>query len=291
MPKKKKDTAIVFCLTSNYIFAVGNILFDIKRFCSEWVSEVIVIYDGKLRYKDVQVMKSIFPTKFIEYDFPIKDTSKFNKLTYKCFTKMVYAKFECLKLLNEYHNVICLDYDIVITKDLKELVSFSEGNFKILLRGGNVGGQFHQPIPGYNMIKEGMCACTFALHDTLPNYIDIYNFCYSKVEELAKYLMHPEQGIFDLAIQEFNITTSVIPANWIVDVKSSESISIDNFMLIHSAGSYKFWHGQHNSQWNKNYLKWLKLGGSHARSLRPIKNLKRKIINFVHRLFKNSKKI
>ncbi len=272
----KKNCAIIFCLTSNQIFAVGNMLFDIARYCFDWVDEVRIFYDGKLRSRDVKAMSAIFPVKFIEYNFPIADTSRFNALTFSAFTKMVYAKFEALKLLDEFHNVICLDYDMVIRKDFRELIDFGQGYFKITLRGGDVGGQFHKPVPGYDMGAKGMCACTFSISDRLENYQQIYDFCYRKTEELAEYLMHPEQGIFDLAFQEFKITPEIIPAAYIANPNEPGYEDL-NFALLHAAGSSKFWNGTFNQQWEDNYKEWIAQGGSHAKNRRPLRVFKDKI--------------
>ena len=285
MTIQKKNTAIVFCLTTNFMFAVGNAVFDIKRFCTDWVDEVVIIYDGKLRNKDAEIIKNTFPTRFIEYDFPLKDDSVFNQETMQAFTKMVFAKFECLKLLDEYKNVICLDYDIAIVRNFKEILDFPSDYFKILLRGDTVGRQMHKPIPGYDMNREGMCACTFAVNEKLKDYLKIYEYCYRKASEYAEYIKHPEQAIFDLVFQDFKLTPSIIKDDFFISVNDPLGQKNPLGKIIHTGGSYKFWNGLTNEQWNSNYKKWIKLGGSHARTLRPVRVYKNKIKSFFKKLF------
>ena len=202
---KKKKVAIVFGLTHDFSFAVASVMMDIKRFSPNMASEIVVIHNG-INYKNQKLLNSNLPTRFIEYDFPIKDTSIFNQKTFVYFSKMVFSKYECLRLLEDYQNVIWLDYDIVIKKDISELLSKSETGIKMIQSPENpVRKQLHEPISDYDMDADGMCGSTFVFQDHLENYMSLYKFCYVSLRKYAKYLHFGEQAIFDFMIQEFNL--------------------------------------------------------------------------------------
>lgn len=104
-------------------------MMDINKFSTNLTDEV-VFHDG-ISNKDQRLLNEIFPARFIEYDFPINDTSIFNQGTLNYFSKMVYSKFECFKLLNDYEKVLFLDYNQVIKSDISELLTDCCSGFKI----------------------------------------------------------------------------------------------------------------------------------------------------------------
>lgn len=84
MKAEKKCNAIVFGLTSNHIFAVACVMMDLKRIASSYIDEVVIIHDG-IVLEDQKLLKSILPTRFIFYDFPL--TSE----------RVLYAPFQAQK--------------------------------------------------------------------------------------------------------------------------------------------------------------------------------------------------
>jgi lipopolysaccharide biosynthesis glycosyltransferase len=254
----KKKNAVVFGMTKNHVFAVACVMMDLKKFCNV-IDEVVVIHDG-ISEKDKLLMAKILPTRFIVYNFPI-DTSGFNKGTLRQFSKMVFSKFECLRLLSDYTNVMWLDYDIIVTKDISSLFEPSVTGIKMMPSGYKVRAQLHEPIEDYDMEAEGISGSTFVFSDHLSDYPKLYNFCYEKLEKYAKYLYLPEQGIFDFMIQEFQLKIEPIDGN-IYSPHPKEIGKLENAKIIHAYGQPKFWNGIDNSQWNKNYAYWLKMGGT-----------------------------
>lgn len=255
----KKNTAIVFGFTSNFSFAVACVMMDLKKYFKSGINEVVILHDG-ISASQQRILNNILPCRFIKYAFPIKDSSKFNKKTLNYFSKMVFSKFECFKLLDDYKNVVWLDYDIVITEDISELINFCDSGIKMMLSGSKVLTQFYKSIEGYNMEIEGFSAGTFVLQDNLSEYHKIYNFCYKKTEEYAKLLNFPEQAILDIMIQEFKLKPDIIDKE-IYCVHPNETNKHSGTKIIHSYGQIKFWNGIYNENWNLNYKNWLKMGG------------------------------
>lgn len=259
--KNKKNNAVVFGFTNNFTFAVACVMMDIKKFSPGWVDEIVIISDG-IKESQKKLLNSILPCRFIDYDFPIKGNFKFNKSILNYFSKLVFSKFECFRLLEDYKNVVWLDYDIVITQDISELTDYCESGIKMMLSEHDVLGQLSSPVKDYNMALSGISSGTFVFQDHLPNYIDKYNFCYNSTQKYAEYLKYPEQAIFDFMIQNFNIDIykDLLDKDiWCVHPRELDKLK--NAKIIHTGGQAKFWNELNNSQWNENYKNWLKMGG------------------------------
>lgn len=259
--KNKKNNAIVFGFTRNFTFAVACVLMDIKKFSPGWVDEIVIINDGIIESQK-KLLNDILPCRFINYDFPIKENFKFDRNILNYFSKMVFSKFECLKLLDDYKNVVWLDYDIVITKDISELTDYCESGIKMMLSEHDVSGQLVKPVKDYSMTQKGVSAGTFVFQDHFPNYMEKYNFCYDNTQKYAKYLKLPEQAVFDFMIQNFkiNIYKDLLDKDiWCVHPRELEKINTAK--IIHTSGQAKFWNELSNNQWNENYKNWLKWGG------------------------------
>jgi lipopolysaccharide biosynthesis glycosyltransferase len=256
----KKNNAVVFGLTADHVFAVACVMMDLKRLSPGLVDEVVVIHDGINKHNRM-LLGSILPTRFILYDFPLKSRRVLNTGSVRHFTKMVFSKFECLRLLDDYKNVVWMDYDIVIQDALDELFLPCDTGIKMMPGGLPVRGQLLEPVREYDMDTEGICACLFVLQDTLNNYRDLHRFCYDTLDQYAEILYMPEQAIFDFMIQEFKLKPASIDGR-VYSPHPSDPINAANAKIIHAYGQPKFWNGIHNNQWNKNYHDWIKMGGN-----------------------------
>lgn len=287
--KNKKNTAIVFGLTNNFVFAVASVMMDLKKFKHDWISEIVIIHDG-ISENQQKLLNSLLPCVFVEYNFPIKNNLIFDQGILNYFSKMVYSKYECLRLLDNYKNVIWLDYDIVITKDISELADFCESGFKIMLGGDKVLAQLNKPAEEYNMNIEGISSAIFVLQDHLPKYLEMYEFCYKKTEQYAKFLHYPEQAIFDFMIQEFCLKPDYIDWN-IYCVHPDEVNKYNQAKILHSYGHKKFWNEINNENWNLNYKNWLKMGG-HGYNFKKYL-VKKRVGNFLRKIgvYENVKKL
>jgi lipopolysaccharide biosynthesis glycosyltransferase len=272
---QKKRNAVVFGLTANHIFAVACVMMDLKKFAPGLIDEVVIIHDG-ISVKDQMLLKSISPCRFILYDFPLKSKKVLHAPSVLHFTKMIFTKFECLRLLDSYHNVAWMDYDIVIQSDISELFVPSDSGFKIAQGGVSVREQLTEPVAEYDMNAEGMGAHVFVVQDNLKNYSEMYRFCYVKLEEYAPVLFLPEQAIFDFMIQEFEVKPDLFDAK-VYGPHPTDTANAAQAKIIHCWGQPKFWNGTQNIQWNANYTSWLKLGGSKYKPPTMVDKLWRKL--------------
>jgi lipopolysaccharide biosynthesis glycosyltransferase len=282
MKIEKKNNAVVFGLTADHIFAVACVMMDLRRLCPGLVDEVVIIHDG-IREKDRKILGAILPTRFIQYTFPLKSRRVLDARAVRQFTKMVFTKFECLRLLDDYRNVMWMDYDMVIKEGIAELYSPSAAGIKMMPGGLPVRGQLHESIGEYDMDAEGICACIFVFQDNLKNYKEMHQFCYAKLEKYVYVLYMPEQAIFDFMIQEYRLKPDPIDVK-VYSPHPTDPAHAEHAKIIHAYGQPKFWNGLQNDQWNSNYKTWLEMGGSRYRPPTIIDRLLRKAKRLSHRM-------
>lgn len=255
---KKKDVAIVLGATGNMSFAVASVLMDIKKH-SQDIADDIIIYHNNMSKKDKNLLNSIIPCVFTDYEFPIKDISKFNEAYFNQFTHLAYSRYECFNLLNQYRTVIWLDIDIMLQGDISGLLDYGKNGIGIL-PGGQLKEYTFKPIPEYDMYKSGYSTGTIVFTDKIPNYNNLAKWCYDKTAEYAEYLYLPDQAIFNLLLQKYAMEIDII------DLKkyccNPRERGYKKAIIVHSFCPEKFWNFWNIKQWNQNYKNWLQMGGS-----------------------------
>jgi lipopolysaccharide biosynthesis glycosyltransferase len=258
----KKNLAIVLGSTSNLTFAVANVMIGLKNHSPDFADKIIIYHDN-ISEKDQILISSILPCEYIKYEFPIKDISCFNETYFKQFSELAYSRYECFNLLNEYKYVLWLDVDILIQKNISAIINFGTNGFGILDALNDkvtIKDQLFKSLDGFDMDKKAYSSGTFILQDNLPNYNKMTDWCYKKTLEYADYLYLPDQAILNLLIQEFNIIPAVIDLKRFCCHPSEKNCK--NAIILHSYRPEKFWNFWSVKEWNQNYKKWIKLGGT-----------------------------
>lgn len=272
MENDKNKRAIVTGGTKSDVAAMAVLAMNIKETNSH-LFDVLIIYHDGIKEKDQKMIQSIYNTRFIRYKYP--NVSK-NDVVVTYFSPMLFCKYECFKLLNEYDTVVWTDYDVVIQGKLDEVCKFSNNcTINILVDSGSARKMFYKDIQNeeilqYNLNVNAISTGLFALSNGMYNFHEIYEWCYEKTVEWDKDLYLPEQCILQLALQKFEIRYAPIdslvycchPRN----AKGGEAI-------LHAGGQPKFWNGIHNDDWNRRYKEWIGMGGSPYReNLKKVSN-------------------
>lgn len=259
----KKNLAVVLCGTSNMIFAIATTIINFKKCYKGNDYEFVIFHDSKMFKKDIELINNMSKARFVEYNFPLEEIlHKTDNV--KHFTKMVFAKFECLKLLDEYKTVIFTDYDIVILDDISELERKSESGIKAIIIEGAIFTNFTCNINEYDMKKDSMNGGLFVLQDSLKDYKNMYDFCYRVTEKYFDKLYLPEQVGFSLMLQEFNIIPEKLDINKYYLLPNERS-NFPKAKILHSYGFHKFWNGIKDDSfnlWERNYQEWVSMGGT-----------------------------
>ncbi|MBN1242914.1 MAG: hypothetical protein JXA15_09455 [Spirochaetales bacterium] len=286
-------TAIVTGGTCNDAPAIGTLAHNLKETANKLNAEFVVFHDG-ISLKDQDAIQGILPTRFYPYVFPGEEKS-FNDTISAYFSTMVFSKYECLRLLDEFEVVIWTDYDVVLLGDISELPSLCLGGFGLIPSPGvSVRDNFKQSIVqalqgAYDLDAQSYSAPIVVVSRRLKNHKELYDYCITKTEELWEHLFLPEQGIFELMIQDFGMPVDTIPGD-IYCVHPRNGNVTENVKILHAYGQPKFWNGLKNTDWLNHYRAWRRLGGSgynsmrlEYRFLRFVKNAYRKILGSIGR--------
>lgn len=271
-------TVIVTGGTHKDVSAMGVLALNLKEVAPRLADKMIIFHDG-IKKKEQQIIKEIFPTIFYEYSFPIDFRTRRKNRSLRYFTQMLFCKYECFRLLEKYDRVIWTDYDVLILKDLGELLG-NKKSFQIV-ESHNPLKQMFLPnasvldMSEYDLERKGVCTPLFVVTKQIGNYQEYYEWCIKATLKYAAYIDLPEQCIISLLIQKFGIEYFRLPdyqyAAYPIECNGNESI-------LHSYGRPKFWEGLYNREWDKYYREWLGRGGSKYK-----KPLKEKIIQFMNK--------
>lgn len=262
--KNKKHCAVVLATTGNKAFSLGNVLIGLKKYSPDLADDIIV-FSNDMSKQDKNALNLIFPNKIKIKKFKFNLQSKNNQEQLNVFTSMAYSKYECFNLLDKYENIIWLDCDVIIRKDISGILEYGKRT-GISLRGHiapeSNKGNFR---PGADKLInfDGSVGCNsgvFVLNDKLPKYNKIAKWCYEQTELLKEYLLAADQGIIGLIIPHFNLENTVLPMEY--DTFSGYTYFFRNTIIEHCFGPEKFWNFFDDNEWYENHRQWLIYGGS-----------------------------
>lgn len=254
----KKELAIVFGVTDNMAFALGNVFLGLKKHCQNLKADIIVFEQG-LKNKDKRILNSIFPCKFIEYRFPHQ--GHLTNKTLKQFSELTFSRYECFDLLNHYKNVLWLDIDILIKKDITPLLEYSSTGIS-LTTGDTSSTDFTIEVDGLRTGDTKYNAGVMYLQDNLPNHKQLKDWCYQKTVKMAKFLKCADQGIINLMIKEFGLDVHFFPKEYNFNPGFINDKRLKKAAILHTFCQEKFWNYWIESEWDENYKEWRRLGGS-----------------------------
>ena len=259
----KKKIALLLCSTGNEAFAVGNVIIGAKKYLFQNLSAQdydIIFLTDKLESKDENALKNIFPRIIIEiYKSPFsKNMLNLRELNH--FSSFAYARFEAFNLLERYEKVFYVDTDIVIQKDISEIINIKTPLSTLYFANkmpisGNFTKENIDLVKGYDLNRVSIIDAVFLINDKLNDYQIMSKWCYEKAEEYKT----NDQSILNLLIQEFNIETHDLTESY--GAYPTSNISKDAH-IIHAIGPAKFWRGTYNKEWEENNKIWIESGGN-----------------------------
>jgi lipopolysaccharide biosynthesis glycosyltransferase len=259
-----KKTVLVTGGTAKDAPAMAALLLNIKHTNNNLTDDIIIFHDG-ISNSDQTIMKKIMPVQFRLYNYS-GNTENFKDTVNNYFSTMIFCKYECFNLLNEYRAVIWTDYDVVINNDISELLTVSSSGFKMmpdisLTVRAMFDKEINDTIENYKLDILGICTPLFLLFDNMIKYNEYYRYCIEQTNRFAQYLYMPEQCIINLLLQDYNIQYDPIDYKTYCAHPYYEKIT-EYTKIIHSYAKPKFWNGLYNAVWEKNYRTWIKMGGS-----------------------------
>ena len=261
----KKKLAIVLCTTINQIFAAGNVLIGLKKHFSlpEEEYDIILYINKKLDKRDENAIKSIYKNAIINiYKSPFPKSFK-NSNCALMWSVMTFARYECFSLTQKYNKVLYFDTDILVQKDIIDLLNIKENMGVCFEETGTVRVNVENKLMAqrfkstkYDLDKKVFNAGVFIINDSITNGNEIKDWLYKMS---AEWLM-TDQPIINLAVQEFNI--NVYDFSDAYNRYKLSGKGVEDAYIIHTAWAGKFWNGYNNEEWNENNKKWIELGGT-----------------------------
>lgn len=261
--ENKKKIALLLCSTGNEAFAVGNVIIGAKKYLFQNLKDEeydIVFYTDKLESNDEKALKTIFPRLIIKiYKSPFSKKMLVLK-ELNNFSVFAYARFEAFNMLENYQKVFYTDTDIVIQKDISNIINIDKQISTIYFPNnmpisGNFTADNIHLVEKYDLNKISIIDAILLLNDNIKNNNIMTKWCYEKSEEYKT----NDQSIINLLIQEFNIDVYDLTESY--GAYPTSQIA-DKAHIIHAIGPAKFWRGTYNKFWEENNKIWIEAGGS-----------------------------
>lgn len=269
----KKKLAFLVAVTPNIAFAAGNIAIALDKYMHKRDYEVLIYY-SELPEGDLEALKKInrcVPVQFFPDDKLVDYLMRHlpAECPYKSVNKlMLLAHYEIFNLLDEYENTVWLDADILVQGDLWNLLNYTP--FGISQdTPWLVKDQFIDPEGAERIHKKyridipAFCTAVMVANESLP-YKEIYHWLIKKSYYYAPYMKNVDQVTINLMLEEFHIFPETLPLNkWQCMPWKKEALTA---CIVHFGTANKVWKSaelcHQFSEWYRNHLMWLKLGGS-----------------------------
>jgi len=258
-----KKSAIVTGGTRNIVPAIGTLAVNLREICNEFADELVVFHNG-ISKRQQKIINTIFPTRFIYYDNPFSDTHDFPDVVTKYFSYLVFSKYECFRLLEEYSRVTWIDYDVVITKNFQiyfdrrteSVCAIPEINLESL-SDMFVPDKTGLQLPSYATLNApGYCLSFFSLTDKFPEYMSFYKNCLKMTVLMSRFLYLPEQCVVSVLMQNNKEQVHELPFN-LFSCHPKDITENSSPFIIHAYSQPKFWNGLDNTLWNSYYKIWI----------------------------------
>ena len=262
MLKMDKKIAIVTGGTKDQFPAMAVLALNIADKCPDIADELVIFHNG-IPEQEQKKINQIFPTKFLEYKDPFVDKNNFNETITNYFSFMVFCKYECWRLLDDYKTVIWTDYDILILHSISEIkekkqcsAKFVKGKYLITKFERNLFWKFEKDLSTFNILGDCINCPLFVLYDDFPDYKNFYENCIKKTQYFGSTLWTPEEAIISMLFQQYKIKFDEIDPIIYVTQPFEYEKNINKAKILHAAGQPKFWNGLKNDKWNSYYRIW-----------------------------------
>ncbi len=260
-----KKTAVICASSPTYAFALYVSLRTFFKNSPKLAQEAdVYVYAWNWGDDLKRLMASCGPVTVVDYDLPadIERTPFVMK-----FTPALFARFEGFNLLEKYQNVVCLDSDILVQKELVGVLEEMTENIGITRDScPTVGHNFTAaPEGNYDLSRPCYNAGFLVLkRNRLPvPGKEVAHWLYDMLKKCVNITYLGDQGIINLALQKFQLVPYVFSALYNLPASSSLR-KLKKAYIIHSTGHRKFWCYYFFKDWYCAYAVWRANGGSPA---------------------------
>ena len=214
------------------------------------------------------ILQTIPQVRIFEYEFPggLEQTPAIQK-----FTNVSFARYELFPMLKLYKNVLYLDSDVLVQKELLPVFDLLQDGIGLIpdSRFRTTGGNFSTTVPGFDMQATGYNSGFIVMNRNgkwFPQVEAIRDFLYTTTQQFAQFLYLPDQGIINLALQRFGMHPTPLSSQY--NCPASHTKELRSAYIIHCTGPRKFWCYYYFHDFYTEYTNWIQQGGKPV-SIRP----------------------
>lgn len=241
--------------------AMATLVINILDVMPMQKTDIIIFHDG-VSLKEQQKLQKIWPVKFIKYKAPVGALKMLINPHLRYFSRVIFCKYEALRLLDEYEKVMWTDYDVIIKEDISDLFTLDEAAVFVTNGNSRLKDMFFQKhlsllkikFQGeFDLDKEAITTPLFIFSREIGDYIQYYNWCNAATRRYFRFLNLPEQAVFSMLLQKFNISYGEL-SNEIYALHPK--FDDGNAKIVHTYGQPKFWNGYEYEKWNTYNRRW-----------------------------------
>ena len=265
LPFLKESNCIVLGVTSDYMFAAANVILAVEKHSPCLIDKYVVYHtkEDPVSDSDKKVAKKLCKKiEFRQFDIG-KDLPQDHPL-YKRYSPLFFCRFSIFDLLNEFDNVLYLDADLVIQKDISRIFKYKPmaGRPTVKNIRDRVTNKDYFNFTDDDFSPNG--GLLFVSRE-LPNYKTYRKECCQILSELIainepKFL---DELTFGILNKRHNLGMKRLPRRFNCDCPWENS---NEATIVHSINNDKFW--DHLilkilfPQWSTLNAVWEKAGGS-----------------------------
>lgn len=280
----RKPTCVLAACDDKYAFCLFVAIQTLLKNSPQLVAQADIWVAGfNLSAQTKKILSSLPHTRVFDYTFP--DT--FPPIQqFLNFTQASFARYECFTLLHLYQKVLYLDSDVLVEKELLPLFDTLTNGIGLVQDPfiSKTGRNFFNPIAGFNMEAVGFNSGFLVLKQGTTwskNIDEIKQFLYTKTLQYANDLIYPDQGIINLAVEQFQLCPT--PLSDLYNCPASKPIStLKKAFIIHATGPRKFWCYYYFDEFYTYYTQWIKAGGEKVSVRKGDSLLYKKFIQKTH---------
>lgn len=243
----KRPLALVLGITGNLAFAAGCLLLAVKRHSPGLECDIVIYHDKNIAPHDADLLKNM-GARLMPFHAPVLKGVGTDFLTR--FSSLALVRFELLRLLRTYANVLYLDVDIAVQGDITPILDY--GPFGVTLEdhsfvsatfSGKAGDGLIRPIPGFNMDAHNINSGVFFVSDALPEWEGMYDLYLKWLEMYGQHCIFLDQALLNFMAQRLERSgpdiVRFIPTATFNTHPYSPNAQLAT--LVHAFGENKFW--------------------------------------------------
>jgi hypothetical protein len=254
----KRPLAVVMGITADLAFAAATVLLGLRRFPPCEAFDVILFHGG-VPPRDLAALSSIHPCRPVGYRCPEPIVRNIPAGTLRAFSGQVFAKYECFELLRSYSRVVWLDADILIRGDTAEILDRCRDGAAFARESRPLRFNFTCDLDGFDMDRPFCNTGVFALSDRLPGWANAKEWLVEASLRYADRAVMGEQGILNLWLQHQRVEPVELLPEYNV---FRHRPGADRARIVHAVGHHKPWMDFGDATWNRDYERWLAMGGT-----------------------------